>query len=206
MSESSFSRASEIEWEAYYRAIEGRSPRSLFLDALPFLPDDQPLMAIDLGAGDGAETLALLARGWTVIAVDGAPEGIERLRAVVAPEDAARLTTRVSSFRELVELPDADFVYAGLSLPFCAPDEFVEFWPRVTNALQPGGIFAGHFFGPHDSWAKNTDMTFHTRDEVESLFAGFDVQLFEEQDEDGCAVSGPKHWHVFHIIARKGRT
>jgi trans-aconitate methyltransferase len=206
VSESSFSRASEIAWEAYYRAIEGRSPRRLFLDAIAFLPTDQPRVAIDLGSGDGAETLALLARGWKVIAIDGSPEAIGRLQASVAPEDAARLTTRVSSFRELVELPDADFVYAGLSLPFCAPDEFAGVWPRVTNALQPGGVFAGHFFGPHDSWATTSDMTFHTRGEVESLFAPFEIQLFEEQDEDGCAVSGPKHWHVFHVIARKRHT
>jgi len=38
---------------------------------------------------------------------------------------------------------------------------------------------------------------------VEALFDRFDVQLLHEQDEDGAAVSGPKHWHVFHVIASK---
>ena len=46
-------------------------------------------------------------------------------------------------------------------------------------------------------------MTFQTRDEVESLFAAFDIQLFVEQDEEGLALSGPKHMHVFHVIASK---
>jgi hypothetical protein len=46
-------------------------------------------------------------------------------------------------------------------------------------------------------------MTFHTRAEVDALFDGFDIVRFEEQDEDGQAVSGPKHWHVFHVIAAK---
>jgi hypothetical protein len=26
---------------------------------------------------------------------------------------------------------------------------------------------------------------------------------FVEEDEDGRAVSGPKHWHVFHVIAAR---
>ena len=31
----------------------------------------------------------------------------------------------------------------------------------------------------------------------------FEVRLLQEKDEDGPAVSGPKHWHVFHVIASK---
>jgi hypothetical protein len=45
-------------------------------------------------------------------------------------------------------------------------------------------------------------MTFQSREEVEALLDGFDICSFVEQDEDGQAVSGPKHWHVFHVIAR----
>ena len=200
----SFSQASEIEWEEYYRAIEGRSARPLFVDAIPFLPGrpagGPTFVAIDVGCGDGTETLALLARGWTVIAVDRAPEAIARLRASVPPEDSSRLSTFVAPFHEL-ELPDADFVYAGLSLPFCEPREFDEVWRRLATALRPLGVFAGHFFGPHDTWAGTPGMTFQTREEVELLLHDFDVHLLQEQDEDGVAVSGPKHWHVFHVIA-----
>jgi SAM-dependent methyltransferase len=201
-----FSRASGIGWEQYYRAVEGRPLRDLFVESVPFLPtrstDDRGLVAIDLGCGDGTEALALLARGWTVIAVDAAPEAIARLRASVAPEDSTRLTALVASFGEL-ELPDADLVYAGLSLPFCDPGDFDRVWRRVSTAVRAAGVFAGHFFGPHDSWADTPDMTFHTREEVEALLDGFDVHLLREQDEDGPAVSGPKHWHVFHVIASK---
>lgn len=206
VSEPGFSRASGIAWDDYYTAIEGRSLRPLFTDAGAFLPgpraDAEARVAIDLGCGDGSEALELLARGWTVVAVDSAPEAIGRLRARVQPEDAARLTTLVGPFHE-VELPDADFVYAGLSLPFCAPERFPDVWRAVTHALLAAGVFAGHFFGPHDSWASTPDMTFHTRVELEVLFTGFDVHLLREQDEDGPAVSGPKHWHVFHVIATK---
>jgi tellurite methyltransferase len=206
LSDASFSRASKIAWEEYYRAIEGRAVRPLLLEATEFLPTrratDRARIAIDLGCGDGTETLWLLARGWMVVAVDAAPEAIARLRAAAMPGDALRLTTHVTSFHEL-EFPDADFVFAALSLPFCAPHEFDGMWPRVERALRPQGIFAGHFFRPHDSWADRPDMTFQTRDELERLLAGFDVHVLREEDEDGQAVSGPKHWHVFHVIASK---
>lgn len=209
LADESFSCASGIAWEEYYRAIEGRSLRPLFLDALEFLPGlkpgDQAPVAVDLGCGDGTETLELLARGWAVTAVDGAPEAIARLRASVAPAASARLTTVVSAFHQ-VELPEADFVHASLSLPFCAPGEFCEMWRRIKNALRRRAIFAGHFFGQKDSWVGTPDMTFQTREELDVLLAGFDIHMLKEQDEDGEAVSGPKHWHVFHVIASKNDT
>jgi len=209
VSDSSFSRASGIAWEEYYRATEGRRARPLFLEALAFVEsrrsDDQTIVTVDLGCGDGTETLAMLARGWTVVAIDAAPEAIARLRASVVPEDAVRLTTHIAPFQEL-DLPRADFVYAGLSLPFCAPSDFVEVWRRVAAALHPDGLFAGHFFGPHDSWATIPDMTFQTREELDVLFEGFDVHRLVEEDEDGVAVSGPKHWHVFHVVASSRET
>jgi tellurite methyltransferase len=54
-------RAEEIEWEGYYCAVEGRAPREVFVEALPSLPtaspDERPLVAVDLGCGDGKESL-----------------------------------------------------------------------------------------------------------------------------------------------------
>jgi hypothetical protein len=31
----------------------------------------------------------------------------------------------------------------------------------------------------------------------------FKIESFHEMDEDGNAVNGPKHWHVFTVIAKK---
>jgi SAM-dependent methyltransferase len=205
VSDREWNTAGEIGWENYYRWVEGRELRQVFVDSLPLLPDPTPVrdrVAVDLGCGDGKEALVLLERGWTVLAVDGAPEGIARLLDAVPPDAAERLTTKVASFAE-VELPAADLVYAGFSLPFCDPEDFGSVWSRIVEAVRPGGLFAGNFFGPRDTWFGTPDMTFHSRDEVEGLVADFDVVSVREEDEDGSAASGPKHWHVFHAIARK---
>jgi SAM-dependent methyltransferase len=199
-------RAEEIDWEGFFRAVEGRALREVFVEALPLLPtaspDERPLVAVDLGCGDGKEALELLRHGWTVVATDRTPEGIERLLASVPPEASERLTTAVAAFTE-VEFPAADLVYAGLSLPFCPPADFEHVWRNLVAALQPGGFFVGHLFGPHDTWASTPDMNFHSRMEVEELLAGFDIVSLHEQDEDGAAVGGPKHWHLFHVIAHR---
>jgi SAM-dependent methyltransferase len=206
MSQRDWSRAEEITWEHYYEWVKGRDLRQVFVDALPLLPDPstdgRTLVAVDVGCGDGKEALVLLAAGWAVTAIDGSPDGIARLLDAVPPNDAGRLTTGVVPFAE-AEIPPADLVYAGFSLPFCDPADFGSLWSRIVAALRPGGVFAGNLFGPHDTWFGTPDMTFHSRASVQGLFDGFDIVSLREEDEDGSAASGPKHWHVFHVIARK---
>jgi SAM-dependent methyltransferase len=128
------------DWEDYYRALEGRPPRPLFLEALPLLPtpdpDGRPLLAIDLGCGDGTETIELLKRGWNVLAIDNHPDAIARLQAQAQREHRPRLKATTVSFRDAV-LPRADLIYAGLSLPFCEPTTFHEIWRQIEAGLRP---------------------------------------------------------------------
>ncbi len=189
-------------WSQYYQATAGRAPRPLLLKALaqcePRQPDER--IAIDIGCGDGTDTLALLDQQWTVLALDSTPDAIALLRARVPAEQESRLQTQVASFAEM-ELPPADLIFAGLSLPFCHPNDFTGVWQKIRGALRPGGRFAGHFFGDRDSWTASNEMTFHTKAHVEALLTDLTVEYFNEIEEDGRAVSGPKHWHFFEIIA-----
>lgn len=190
-------------WEDYYRAIKGRPPRQLLLDALAYFPGDSAQRkAIDLGSGDGTESALLLERGWYVLAIDGEPVSIKHLLAKISEEQKTRLQTQVSKFEDVVLSP-ADLLHASLSLPFCPPEHFDVFWAKIVDAVKPGGLFAGQFFGVRDSWANEPDMTFHTEEQVRRLLEDFEIEYFHERDEDGGAVSGPKHWHVFTVIARK---
>ncbi|MFH7029096.1 MAG: class I SAM-dependent methyltransferase [Heteroscytonema crispum UTEX LB 1556] len=79
--------------------------------------------AIDLGCGEGRDTVELLRRGWRVLAIDGEVEAINRLlnRPSINREF---LETRVTRFENLI-LPDAvDLINASFSLPFCPPEFF----------------------------------------------------------------------------------
>ena len=191
-----------FNWDDYYQKIQGRKPRQLLLDALEKFSSQESLHAIDLGCGDGTESVVLLSRGWNVLAVDGEPAAIKRLMEKVPQEGQARLQTQVAKFKDVVLSP-TDLLHASLSIPFCEPEHFDALWKKIVNAVKPGGRFAGQFFGVRDSWAVNTDMTFHTEEQVPTMLENFEIESFHEMDEDGTATSGPKHWHVFTVIARK---
>jgi hypothetical protein len=47
-------------------------------------------------------------------------------------------------------------------------------------------------------------MTFVTRDEAMAMLAGLELEMFEEEEADGITPRGnAKHWHIFHIVARR---
>lgn len=192
-------------WEDYYQKIKGRAPRQLLLDVLAYFPDEvgeEQRFAIDLGCGDGTESAVLLERGWNVLAIDAEPAAIQHLLSKVPKEKQTRLQTRVAKFED-VSLSSADLIHASFSLPFCPPEHFQALWAKIVDAIKPGGRFAGQFFGVRDSWANEPDMTFHTEEQVRAMLDRFEIEAFQEQDEDGSSASGPKHWHVFTVIVRK---
>ena len=195
----------DFTWEAYYKSLEGREPRPLFTEALANFgaKSGGGLQAVDLGCGDGTETLALLEAGWTVLAIDREPAAIEYVQSKVRAKLLPRLRTRVETFESL-DLPEADMVYAGYSMPFCKPEFFDRMWMSVRDHIRPGGRFVGQLFGIRDSWANDSEMTFHSSQQVRSMLdPAFEIETLEEVDEEGDAFSGPKHWHVFDIIAKK---
>jgi tellurite methyltransferase len=194
-----------FQWADFYTNVAGREPRELLIKVLDYFkqnPSENLRHAIDLGCGDGTETGFLLANGWNVLAIDGEQAAFKHLNAKIPPEAQARLQTQVAKF-EAVELSPADLIYAGYSVPFCHPQHFAELWDKIVSNINPGGRFAGQLFGVNDTWASNPDMTFFTAEQARALFTAFELEHFHEEDEDGQSTIGPKHWHVFHVIARK---
>jgi tellurite methyltransferase len=159
-----------------------------------------PGEAVDLGCGAGIDTVAMLERGWRVLATDAEEEAISLLRQRVPPALVPRLRTRVARM-EAFELPPVDLVWAGFSLFFCRPERFEDVWMNIRRAILPGGRFAGQILGERDTWASDEDITSFRRADAESLLDGWAVERFDEEENDGEACSGPKHWHVFHVVA-----
>ena len=193
--------AKPLSWPEYYAKTEGRPPRPTLLAALDtFDREDRRGYAIDLGCGAGRDSLEILKRGWELLAIDRELSGLERLQEVAAP--GSRLQTCCNSF-EKMSLPPALLINASFALPLVAPECFLTVWRKVTAALLPGGRFAGQFFGVRDSWNGQKNLTFHDKDQLQALLRGFEVEMFEEEEEDSVTVRGEaKHWHIFHVVAR----
>jgi SAM-dependent methyltransferase len=193
------------EWVDYYRALENRQPRKLFQDwkRIWEASREEPGFAIDLGCGDGTETLALLALGWRVLAIDSTPEAIELVTRRTPEEDRPLLRVKATAF-QLAHFPPANLIYAGLSLPFCSPEDFPVVWRKIRAALKPGGRFVGHLFGVRDSWADKPHMNFLTVDKARALFDGLTVERFQEFELDESTVFEPvKRKHYFEVIAKR---
>jgi SAM-dependent methyltransferase len=190
-------------WSEYYRHTAGREPRPLFAKGMAAAEAVglKPGQAIEIGFGDGTETLALLSAGWRVLAIDPTPEAATGLRAKVRGADVDRLSI-VTAPAQDVELPPFDFLYAGYSLPFIAPAALAPFFAEMRRALRPGGLVVVNLFGVRDTWFGNPEMTFLDIDAAKSLVEDLDVLAFDEEDADGNSFLGPKHWHVFDIVAR----
>jgi SAM-dependent methyltransferase len=188
-------------WTDYYDEYQDREPREMLLEALStFGPGEHA--AVDLGCGTGIDTVAMLERGWSVFATDAEQEAIDRVRRRVPDALAPRLDTAVASMED-VRLPRVDLVWAGFSLFFCRPEAFSDVWAKVNGAIVPSGRFGGQLLGDRDTWAPDADISAFTRDEARTLFAGFEVERFDEEEEDGDACGEEKHWHVFHAVARR---
>ena len=196
-------------WTAYYAATAGRPPRPTLLAAL----DNRgaaagPGRAVDLGCGDGRDAIELLRRGWTVLAIDSEPAALDRLQTRPDLPPEARLTTLCGKFEEIAwqppDWPPVDLVNASFALPICPPALFPVLWQKITASLASGGRFAGQLYGPRDSWAGKRDMTFPDADQVRRLLADFAVERLDEDESNAVTPRGEaKHWHIFHIGAKK---
>lgn len=200
------SGASE-SWESYYAKTGERPPRQTLLFALDRFdaelePGDRRF-AIDLGCGNGRDTIELLRRGWRVLAVDAEPAAIAGLCARPdLPKDAA-LETLVARFED-VKLPEADLVNSSFALPLVDPPRLPDLWDGILAALRNGGRISCQLYGDRDSWLGRPGMTFFTRGGVDALLEPLDVEFLREEEDDSVTPRGvPKHWHIFHIVARK---
>lgn len=108
-------------WVTYYEAVAGRPPRETLLKALAaydaeLLPN-RPRLAVDLGCGDGRDTVELLRRGWQVMAIDGEQKAFDRL--LNRPDiQRDRLQTQLMRFEVLTLPANVDLINASFCLPF----------------------------------------------------------------------------------------
>lgn len=197
---------SEVEdWPGYFASVLGKGARETLVAALEsFAREGSGAgLAVDIAAGEGRDTLELLSRGWRVVATDNHPDAFPLLWSRVPEASTTRLTTVDVDFAEM-QVPDCDLVNASFALPFCKPEHFPGLWRRIVTAIRPGGRFAGQFFGDLDTWASLPGRTHHRRDEVMELLADFEIEmLHEEEKDDPPDVRNPKHWQMFHVVAKK---
>jgi len=145
-----------------------------------------------------------------VTALDNQPQGLAKIKQTAATMGVSKqsLTLTCAAMEEVakgaVELPPCQLFNSSFTLPFCQPEAFPALWRRIVASLDVGGVFAGQFFGPADSFCQEGLALSHTEADVKALLVDFDIVSWKEVNEPGQdAMSLPKHWHVFHVVARR---
>ncbi|MBX3118427.1 MAG: class I SAM-dependent methyltransferase [Fimbriimonadaceae bacterium] len=183
--------------DVYFSAVLAKPVHPIYHTLEPFLPKQG--LALELGCGVGNGALWLADKGLNVIAIDASAEAVDILKGRL--QDRTNITVKTATM-EKMPFPKADVVVAAFCLFMLSPEDFAKVWRKIKRALKPGGIFMGELLGPNDEWASNS-LT-HSRQEVSRLLRGMERIHFEEVERDGKTVQGDlKHWHVFHLIARK---
>jgi len=192
-------KMTDDKWLQYYKTTRGRAPRPLLVKALEYVSNKD--MAIDIGAGALSDTVYLLDNGFDVTAIDKSPFMEEEDKNI--PSD--KLHPFIIGFEDFDFGKDRyDIANAINALPFTNPGNFDSVFKNIKNSLKNGGIFCGQFFGVNDEWSSDPLMTFHTKEQVESLLSDMNIISLIEQEKDTETAKGDmKHWHLFHVIARK---
>ena len=187
-------------WEEYYKKHSKRKPRNQLSRSISYC--DKKNMALDLGAGNLIESKFLIENGFKrVVAIDSSVKTIDFLNSSLKE----KITLLIMPFQEYqFPLNTFDLVNAQYSLPFYGKEYFKDFFEKIKNSLGQNAIFVGQFFGINDSWnTKESDLIFHTKEDVLLLFKDFNIIEFLEEKKDGTTAMGDnKYWHVFHVIAQ----
>lgn len=166
------SDASERFWEEHYAAhpylSSGRPNPVLESLAAPLVPG----RALDLGCGEGGDTVWLAGRGWRVTAVDVSATALAR---VAERAEAAGVAERIDPQRHDVarSLPPGPFDLVSAQY-FQSPVDFPR--PRVLRtaaaAVAPGGMLlvVDHGSVAPWSWHRGQDVHFPTADELLATF------------------------------------
>jgi tellurite methyltransferase len=122
--------------------------------------------------------------------------------------EAARLTTLCGKFETVDwpphDWPAVDLINASFALPLCPLSLFPGLWNKITAALASGAYFAGQLYGERDDWAGNPMMTILDEAGARRLLAAYVIERFAVEESDAVTPRGKnKHWHIFHIVARK---
>ncbi|MFJ7244374.1 class I SAM-dependent methyltransferase [Kitasatospora sp. NPDC098652] len=143
---------------------------------------------LELGAGHGRDALFFARSGFTVLATDFSPVGLEQLRTRATAEGLAeKVTTAVHDVRDPLPLTDAsvDAVFAHMLLCMAlSTDEIHALVGEVRRVLRPGGVFV--YTVRHTGDAHHGSGTGHGDDIWEH--GGFAVHFFSRQLVDDLAA------------------
>lgn len=137
-----------------------------------------PGTALDLGTGEGRNSVWLAERGWQVTAVDFSPAGLDKAR-VIAADRGVAIRFVDADLREYLPKPASFDLVLLLYLHLPWP-EMVTVLERARGALAPGGtlLIVGHDRSnlEHGHGGPQNPDLLYTADRIAGTLAGLQVE------------------------------
>jgi len=184
-----------------------------------FLNDTHPptAEALDLGCGEGRNSLLLARYGYHVHAVDASSQGIQKLENYARSQGLDNINCEVADVRTVQLKPDHyDIIVAVTILDHISEKEGKKVAEAMINALKPGGFAYIESFTVHDPAAsaasrenetisETASFVHHYFDEGElaTWFSPLETVLYEEIMKYDDSHGKPHYHGIARLITRK---
>lgn len=186
-----------------------------------FLNDTHPPVgeALDLGCGEGRNSLLLARYGYHVRAVDASSQGIQKLEKYARSQGLNNIDGEVADVRTVQLKPNFyDAIVAVTIIDHVAETEGKKVAEAVINALKPGGFVFIEAFNIRDPAADTARKENETISETASFvqhyfdegelaawFSSLNTVLYEEIMKYDDSHGEPHYHGLARLIARKSQ-
>lgn len=160
-------------------------------------------VAIDIGCGEGYDSIYLIKNNWNVIAVDLFVEVIKKSAEKLDANLKDNLTIKRHEFENL-DIPKVDLILANYSISYCKKEKFNLLINKIIESIKLNGRFAGIIYGEDDYRKDFEYMSFMTKGQFYKVFGEkFEIEIFRESKEKDIIKYNERINHTYEFIIRK---
>ncbi|NOY15198.1 MAG: methyltransferase domain-containing protein [bacterium] len=184
----------------------GLKPHSLVVDSVKFLPLNAKIL--DLGCGEGRNSLFLAGKGFDLTAIDIAEEGIKKLKKFAKKENL-NINAYVSDVKSyLKNCQEFDAIFGINVLQFIDQNNIFSVIKKTQSKTKPNGLNVVASFIATSQKAKKAPAAkgryLFGKGELKKLYKDFQILFYEEKMGDWETHKQPRHRHfVVRLIAKK---
>ncbi|MDD5566963.1 MAG: methyltransferase domain-containing protein [Patescibacteria group bacterium] len=162
---------------------------------------DHAFEFLDLGAGQGRDSLFMARNGWHVVAVEKSTEAIEAIKRSSGfgklPIEIHR--AKVEDFT--IEKNRYSIIQLFNVLQFVKRKKALEILAIVKRNVQLGGYIIVSGFTIHESsYAKHQDLCYFGEGELREIFYDFKIFFYRETMINDPGHSGKEYPHKHHVV------
>lgn len=157
---------------------------------------------LDLGCGEGRDSVYFAAEGFEVVGVDASRAGIAKAQRL-AETHGARVRWLVGDMARLAYRGPFDLIYSCGAIHYVPRRERAGLFQRLQLLARPGGFHAYVVFTDREVYVEKGEVIdYFASGELAAAYVGWLI-LHREEGRISCAQDGTPHYHsVESFIAR----